>query len=315
MKADGTLCRTVDHRICAPCLADSPYLVGPLQRGASRAARLARLGRALHVIHRLAPRLTTAALRFMRRVGPGPGEDLVRALDARAAHLRERVREADLILTPTRFARDRAVEWGVPADKVRVLPLGVVAGPGRPRREGPRRRFGYVGTLAPHKGVHVLVEAVRGLSQADWTLDLFGDAALDPAYTLRLRALAQDDPRIRFRGPIAPDAQDRIWEALDLLVLPSLWWENSPLTVAEALAAGLPVVASHTGGLPEVLPEGAGVLVPPGDVEALRSALAGVLDGERLAGALDAPPLQTTSSGARELVALYAPAATGELPE
>jgi glycosyltransferase involved in cell wall biosynthesis len=84
-----------------------------------------------------------------------------------------------------------------------------------------------------------------------------------------------------------------------------LWWENSPLAVLEALAAGVPVVASRTGGVPEVLPETAGLLVPPGDVGALRAALGAVLDGRSLAGPLAALPLKTAREGAGELATLY----------
>jgi glycosyltransferase involved in cell wall biosynthesis len=306
MRADGALCAVVDHRVCAQCLSESPHLVAPLQRGATHAARRAGLGGALHALHRRAPRLTTGAMRLMRRMSPVRTEDLGRALDTRAAHLRDRVREAAALLAPTQFARDRAVEWGVPPAQIRVMPLGAVEGPTRPRPPGPRRRLGYVGTMAPHKGVHVLLEAVRGLAGGDWTLDLVGNTDLDPAYGARLRALAGRDPRIRFRGAIGPEAQGPLWESLDALVVPSLWWENSPLAVLEALSAGVAVVASRTGGVPEVLPEAAGVLVPPGDLGALRTALEGLIEGRLLAGALEALPLKTSVEGARELAALYA---------
>jgi glycosyltransferase involved in cell wall biosynthesis len=306
MRADGTLCANVDHHICAECLSDSPYIVAPLQRGAAHAARRAGLGGVLHLVHRRAPRLTTGTMRLLRRAWPVRTKPLQHALDERAARLRARVGETAVFLAPTHFARDRAVEWGVPPAQVRVMPLGAVEGPARPRPAGPRRRLGYLGTMAPHKGVHVLLEAVRGLTAGDWTLDLVGNADLDPAYGARLRALAAGEPRIRFRGPIEPDAHAPLWDSLDALVVPSLWWENSPLAVLEALAAGVAVVASRTGGVPEVLPEAAGALVPPGDVGALRATLESLVEGRLLAGALDALPLKTSTEGARELAALYA---------
>jgi glycosyltransferase involved in cell wall biosynthesis len=306
MRADGTLCASVDHHICAECLSESPYLVAPLQRGAAHAARRTGLGGVLHRVHERAPRLTTGAMRLLRRAWPVPTKDLHRALDQRAAHLHDRVAQTAVFLAPTQFAADRAVEWGVAAARVRVMPLGGVEGPTRPRLAGRRRRLAYLGTMAPHKGVHVLLEAVKGLVPDDWTLDLFGNADLDPAYGARLRALAAGDPRIRFRGPVAPDGQRRLWDSLDALVVPSLWWENSPLAVLEALAAGIAVVASRTGGVPEVLPEAVGTFVPPGDVAALRAALEGLIEGRLLAGALAPLPLKTSADGARELAALYA---------
>ena len=306
MRADGVRCDVVDHGICVDCLADSPYLVPLAQRQAARAMQAAGVGRVLHGARRRAPALTTRLLRLLRRASPARPGDLRRALEDRAAHLRGRLADVALFLAPTAFARDRALEWGVPAGRMRVLPLGAVDRPPRPRRAGTRRRMGYVGTMAPHKGVHVLLEAVAGLTGPDWTLDLFGNADLDPDYGARLRALARENTRIRFRGPVPPDEQERMWDSLDLLVVPSLWWENSPLTVLEALAAGVPVVASRTGGVPEVVPEGAGLLVPPGDVGALRTALQRVIDGLLLAGPLDALAVKTAAEGARELTTLYA---------
>jgi glycosyltransferase involved in cell wall biosynthesis len=308
MRADGMLCGSVDHRVCAPCLAGSPHLVPPLQRGASGAARRLGLGRALHLAHGRAPRATATLLAALRRAWPVGSRGIEGALDERDGHLRRRLHDAHVILAPTRFARDRAVEWGAPADRTRVLPLGAVAGPTRPRRAAARRRFGYVGTLAPHKGVHVLLEAVKGLPRHDFTLDVVGNPSVDPGYAARLRALAGGDPRVRFRGAVPPADQERLWESLDLLVLPSLWWENSPLTVLEALAAGRPVVASRTGGVPEILPPSAGLLVAPGDVEELRAALVGVLEDRLLAAALDPLPLKTCRQGAIELAELYSEA-------
>jgi len=306
MRASLAHCDQVDRHVCADCLRESPYVVGSLQRVAGRMAQAAGLGGALHRIHRRAPRVSTFAMRALRRLRPVPPADLEDALDVRDRHLRARMDDVDLFVAPTAFARDRAVEWGVPAAKVRVLSLGAVAAPARPRFARARRRIGYVGTIAPHKGVHVLLEAVRRSSRPDWTLDVVGRTDLDPEYGARLRALAGGDARIRFRGPVPPDEQAGLWESLDVLVVPSLWWENSPLTVLEALAAGVPVIASRTGGVPEVLPADAGILVPPGDVGGLCAALEGVLEGRLLAGPLEALPLKTASEGARELALLYA---------
>jgi glycosyltransferase involved in cell wall biosynthesis len=309
MRADGALCASVDHGTCASCLADSPYLPPPLQRGAMRAARLAGLGRLLHLSRRVWPRTTLGILSALRRASPARHAQLAAELDQRDEHLKERVATAAIILAPTQFAKDRAIEWGAPESTVRVLSLGAITGPSRPREAAPRRRFAYLGTITFHKGLHILVEALGGLSSRDWSLDIFGNESIDPVYTARLRTLARNDDRIRFAGPVPPSQHERLWSSIDVLVLPSLWWENSPLAVLEALAAGIPVVASRTGGVPEIVPPGAGVLVSPGDVEGLRAALGDVLEGRLLADALDPLPLKTDRDGAVELSALYAGAA------
>jgi len=305
IREDLVRCERVDHAVCARCLRTSPYLTPALQRGVATTLRAAGLGAWLHRFHRAAPRLTEAVLRGLRRASP-PGAGLERELAARREGLREAWRGVDLFLAPTAFARDRALEAGLPKDRMRVQALGAVVGPARPRPAGPRPRLGFVGTLAPHKGVHLLVEAFLGVPAPEARLEIFGSPAVLPSYAARLGRAAAGDARIRFRGPFPEGGQDEALRDVDALVLPSVWWENSPLTALEALAAGRPVVASRIGGVPEIVPEGAGRLVPPGDVPALRAALADVVAGRSLAQALDPLPLVTVAAGARALVELYA---------
>jgi glycosyltransferase involved in cell wall biosynthesis len=307
MQADLTVSTVVDHGVCARCLRDSPYLVPPLQRGLSGAARWVGLGHYLHRLHDAAPRTTETALSLLRRVWAPSAEGLEQELDRRAEHLRAAIGQADVVIAPTEFARQRALEFGVAEDRLRMLRLGAVEDPARPRREGPRKRFGYVGTLAPHKGAHILVEAFRSLGDAATSLELFGSLTVQPAYVESLRRAASGDARIAFRGAFAEGEQARVLDRFDALALPSLWWENSPLTALEALAAGLPVIASATGGVPEIVAHGStGWLVPPGDAAALREALEGMAAGTLLGDAAPPVRVETVADGARGLVEIYA---------
>lgn len=308
LQADGTLCATVEPAVCAACQADSPYLVPAPQRALAGVARRAGLGRHLHRLHAAAPRVTTAVMGALRRIAPpAAGEDLARGVEERTAAWRAAAESADALVAPTRFVRDVAAASGLDGGRIRVLPLGVVAGPSRPRPAGPRRRFAFVGTLAPHKGAHVLLAAFSGLAGEDLRLDLHGSAAAHPAYAAALREAAGADPRVRFAGPFPEGEQARVLEACDALVLPSVWWETTGMVLLEAIGAGRPVVASRIGGIPEVVEEGrTGLLVSPGDAGALRAALAALASGQRLAEPLEAVPLKTVDAGAAELAALYA---------
>lgn len=315
MRADLALCERVNHATCARCLRDSPYLVPSLQRGLAGAARRAGLGRQLHRIHGAAPRLTGAALRVLRRAGSGGG-DLERALDERVAGLRGALDSVDVFLAPTAFARERALELGLPPERVRVWPLGAVTWAPRARPAGARRRLGYLGTISPHKGLHVLLQAL-GRMRADVTLDVHGALSTHPGYAEALQGQAASDARSRFHGPYAEGEQQRLLGGLDVLVVPSLWWENSPLVVLEALAAGVPVVASATGGVPELVSDGiSGLLVPPGDPARLQDALWAVISGRALAGSLPPLPIRTAAEEADAAAALYASlvAARGAAP-
>jgi glycosyltransferase involved in cell wall biosynthesis len=306
MQADLTLSRQVDHAVCARCLGDSPYLVPPLQRGLSGAARMAGFGRHLHLLHDAAPRATEAVLRLLRRASPRRGSGLERELDLREERLRTAMNAVDLVIAPTDFARERAVELGLETTRLRTLPLGAVEGPARPRRAGARKRLGYIGTLAPHKGADVLVKAFRGLADPEASLDLFGSLTVQPAYVEGLRRSAAGDARIRLRGPFMEGDQPRVLDRLDAIVLPSVWWENSPVTALEALAAGLPVIASATGGVPEIVTHGVtGWLVPPGEPGPLQDALAGLAAGTLLGDAAPPAPVKTVADGARELSEVY----------
>ena len=132
-------------------------------------------------------------------------------------------------------------------------------------------RLGYLGQIVELKGVHVLIAAVSRLPGAPLTLDLYGDLHRDPAYSRRLKQLAQLDPRIRWHGLLTETSQLRAaWESIDLLCVPSLWHENSPNVIHEAHAAGVPVLASDVGGIAEIVRHGQdGLLFPMGNAAAL----------------------------------------------
>ncbi len=307
MKADLSLCERMDHAACGRCPQGSPYLVPALQNRLGRWARRAGMAPALQRFHALAPRVTEAGMRMLRKAKPPDAADLADAMDIRAARLREALSCVDLALAPTRFCAARALEFGLPGARLRVCAYGAVPGPTRPRPAGPKRRVGFIGTVAPHKGVHVLLEAFQGIADPGASLDVHGSLSVDPAYARRLRDAASGDSRVRWHGAFQEGQQAQVHGTLDVLVVPSLWWENSPITALEALADGVAVVASRTGGVPEILEEGRwGLLVPPGDAAALRLALEDVLAGRKLFEPLAPLPLKTVAEGARELGALYA---------
>ena len=289
-RADLVLCETVDHAVCARCLAQGPQVAPPGEGRLLGLAQRLGLGRTLHRVHDAFPRATESMLSLVRRVSPR--EDLSAALDDRVRVLASVLPGVDRVIAPTAFVAERARESGLPMPEMQVQPLGATAHPARPRVSEPRRRVAFVGTLAPHKGVHVLIDAFRGLPDADLRLDLHGSLTVAPAYVHDLRRRAEGDPRIHFHGPFPAAEQPRIFASLDVLVL------------LEALAEGKLVIASRTGGIPEVVGAN-GRLVAPGDVAALREALDDVTSGRSLAGGGPAPSIPTAEEGAIQLVALY----------
>ena len=136
-------------------------------------------------------------------------------------------------------------------------------------------RVGFVGTLSDYKGAEVFARAVEhsGLGPDELHASIHGHLDWFPEVAERLRALAADVPALELAGPFAPADREKVLADLDLQVVPSLWWENSPLTIHEAHQRGIPVLASDRGGMAELLSHGGGHTFPPGD----HAALAGLI--------------------------------------
>ncbi|MFM7674131.1 MAG: glycosyltransferase [Synechococcus sp.] len=115
-------------------------------------------------------------------------------------------------------------------------------------------RIGYIGQLAAHKGVDLLVEAFQSLQPCNAELLIYGSVNQDVTYSRHLKKLAQE--KVSFLGTFEPTDMGRIMNELDILIIPSRWYENSPLVLLYALATHTPVIVSRVDGLTEFLDEG-----------------------------------------------------------
>jgi hypothetical protein len=230
----------------------------------------------------------------------------------RREFLRARLERVDAILAPTELMREMLIANGLPADLVRIHPYSIDVSGFRAVAEARSRvghlRFAYIGMLRQPKGVHVLIRAFRQLADRDLTLEIIGDPDPEPDYFRQLHALAAGDDRIRFAGVIPNERIPERLAQIDVQVVPSIWWENAPLTIYSAQAAGVPVVASDLRGMSEVVSHGHnGLLFEPGNVPDLTTQLRrlstdpGLVD--RLAA--NAKPPTTAREGIDELLALY----------
>ncbi len=227
---------------------------------------------------------------------------------ARVAFIRDRFQSLARILAPSHIVRDRLAAQGFPAERIVCLPYGIHVPPGPARGKSPRGeplRVGFVGQIAEHKGCHVLIEAVKLLPpDLPIRVRFHGELAYNPAYVARLRKLAEAvEARVEFAGVFNHQDVGAVLGDLDVIVCPSLWYENTPLVIYEALAAGVPVVATDLPGLSEaVQPEVNGLLFPLGDAPALAAILRRLAGDRDLLAKLAAntqPPLSTADHAAR----------------
>jgi glycogen synthase len=176
---------------------------------------------------------------------------------------------------------------GVDENRVHLIPPGVdpslFEGPFEDPFAGIRRpRVLFVGRLAPQKGVSTLVEAAGLLEDPGARILLVGDGPERPKLERDAERLGVDD-RLHFVGFFAHERLPAAMAHADLLVLPSLY-EELGTVLLEAMQAALPIVASKTGGIPDVIENGVnGMLVPPGDPEALARAIDCLLADRKLA--------------------------------
>jgi len=250
-----------------------------------------------------------------------------RALEGRAADLAAAVAHVDRFIAPSHFLAQRFREAGVPGDKLVVADYGFPAPP--PRRPARRPaggplRAGYVGTLSDYKGVLVFARAVAqsGLPRSRLLAPVHGHLDWFPEIAAELRRVAATTPALELRGPFPPGRREEVFAELDLLVVPSLWWENSPLTIHEAFQRGVPVLTSARGGMAELVARGGGETFPPGDAAALAQKLVLHADQPARIDALAAaiPPVRALSEDVALVERLLAEAAamrgsrTGRLP-
>jgi teichuronic acid biosynthesis glycosyltransferase TuaC len=199
------------------------------------------------------------------------------------------LRGADQTIMVSEDMRSLAIsQFGVNAQSVHTISNGVNTEIFRPMNQGEmRRQLGvaddrrlivYVGRFVATKGLRELVEAFAALSaqRPDVDLALIGDGMMRGELEMRLQA-ANLSSRVHMPGALQPEAVAKWINAGDLLCLPS-YSEGHPNVVLEALACGRPVVATNVGGTPEAVSATTGVLVSPRDADALRHALASVLN-------------------------------------
>lgn len=186
------------------------------------------------------------------------------------------------VICPSDATAQAVVAYGVDPRRIAVAPPGTAKpAQARSRAEpGHALRLLTVATVTPRKGHLVLIEALARLPRRDWTLRCIGSLQRDPAHVALLRQAVSAqglEERVTLQDEIPPAALDEAYAAADVFVLPS-FHEGYGMALAEAMAHGLPILATRAGAIPATVPESAGILVAPGDAGALAQALLRVIE-------------------------------------
>lgn len=309
--ADGSICHEVEDERCGTCLGSFRYRNSPLEQ---RVAGWIASVREKSGIDLARPARMAGDWLRSRESGEAP---VLPPEEVRERHRELRARLAPCVgrfLSPSAFLRERLIEWGLDPERIQHLRTGTelarFAGEEREPR-GARLRIGFLGSLIPVKGAHVLLEAWAALApelRERASLEVFGPAFHDSEYAARLEELAREGGA-RLAGALDRDQVARALGRLDLLVVPSLWFENQPLVILEALAAGTPLCVSDLGGMAELVEPGrSGWRFPVGDVGALAERLGSLIADPTPLDGLFAEPvrLPTVDDQLDGLEAVYA---------
>jgi glycosyltransferase involved in cell wall biosynthesis len=180
----------------------------------------------------------------------------------------------DTFIAPSAYLATAYIKAGIPKEKLANIWYGIDVDRLARLRKTPRTdrvRFTFIGYLARHKGIDTLLEALPLLDRERVLLNIVGEGHERSDYEARAQQLGVAE-MVRFWGKLPHSHIERVLRETDVFVLPSIWPENQPITITEAMAAHTPVIASRLGGIPELVDDGrTGYLFTAGDAVDLAS--------------------------------------------
>jgi glycosyltransferase involved in cell wall biosynthesis len=226
----------------------------------------------LPICHRNGQMVRTGTDELCHRASPRHCHECFPSISPQTFFLRERFIKShfelvDLFLAPSEFLRQRYIEWGIPPNRIRQEEYGRHAAPRRAwtQERALRNRLGFFGQLSFFKGVNVLLEAMQILVRdaARSPVDQAGGVPLLRVHGANLelqpgefqnrfkQLLKETESVVTYVGKYDHEQLPELMEHLDWVVVPSVWWENSPLVIQEAFQHGRPVICSAIGGMAE----------------------------------------------------------------
>ena len=238
----------------------------------------------------------------------------INALSRRQSFLRNQINRIDRVLVPTKIMESMLVRNGLSITKTQFCPYGIetkkhhISSKAASHKRENNLRVGFIGTLYVHKGAHLLIEAVQLLANAKIKLKIYGNLNEFPDYVAKLKNLAANDKRIEFMGTFPNSEINKVFSEIDVLVVPSIWYENTPLVIYSAQAIKCPVIATDLGGMSEAVKhEENGLLFKKGDVAGLAKLIERLIIDPVLLARLsnNAKPPRTSREYALDVFSVY----------
>ncbi|WP_193164027.1 glycosyltransferase family 4 protein [Microbulbifer hainanensis] len=208
----------------------------------------------------------------------------------RKQYIQDQFRKVDHFISPSAFLAKRYIEWGVPATSFSVIENVLIEQekltPRPSENHELRSKFAFFGQINPYKGVDVLLEALLQLPanvREKVSLDIHGanlDHQTGEFKDKILRMVAKLEGTVTLRGQYEPHQLQSLMRETDWVIIPSVWWENSPVVIQEAISYGRPLIGSNIGGMKEKIENKAGLTFEARNPSALASAIQDAVNPE-----------------------------------
>ena len=234
----------------------------------------------------------------------GATEDIFQKYTLHMKGVRDKI---DLFLAPSETLKDYFVENGTNENKIVLSKYGfnkhLIERKEKQYDQNSKVVFGYMGRIIPVKGIGVLLEAFRELQNNRAELYIYGNPGNLSTYLTEFIA-----ENVHIKGPYNNTEINQVLDEMDILIVPSLWYENSPLVIQEAFLAGIPVLTSNIGGMAELVHDGVnGKTFEVGSIINLKETMQSFIDDPSMIGKLkpDASTVRDIEDDAKSVLEYY----------
>ncbi len=220
--------------------------------------------------------------------------------------LKKVFRDIDWFISPSQFLLDKFVKRGISREKIVLVPHGLAQDSFRniTRKKSLTIRFGFIGTISIHKGIYILIDAfnkVHGPAE----LKIYGKVPSQMMPELQKRI---GNSAIHIMGELDEENKVKIFSEIDVMIMPSIWYENCPLIINEAFLAKNPIITSNIGGMNELVVDGKyGFTFPVGNSDKLAEKIQQFIDNPDLIRQFSSnlPAVKDIRCNAKEIMNLY----------
>ncbi|MEK6733361.1 MAG: glycosyltransferase family 4 protein [Candidatus Omnitrophota bacterium] len=303
LRRDGSLCELPMEEICSECLITQLSI----KNNSMAVYQFLRKW-----VSNIFLQLLKNAYLFYAKVAFLNKNEQLTQIRKRISSIKEVNGLVDVFIAPSNFIKERFIKFGFSEERIKVLPYGLdmrnfkdIA-----KTLSDKIRFGYIGTLLPPKGVDILIKAFNNINADMAELKIYGRLlpyAGYENYPAYLKNLARNKG-IVFMGGFKNSDIGKILSGIDVLIIPSIWYENAPFVIQEAFKAMVPVIAADIGGIPEFVKDGVnGLLFKSGDVNDLRARIEYIINNPNIMEEFrkNMPDVKSIEENSKEIERIY----------